>query len=175
MACIPPELTLCQGCPLRPMVFIGHCFGGIVIERVSRERMVHHDLDADIVVKALVSAKLHEEDYPSFVRSVAGVVFLGTPHRGSSLQSKASVIASIASAVGLGEQSSLLKIAEKDSEMLADLLHDFTRTVDSMSMPLFCFFEQHKSDVARVLKPRGLKKLIPSVKVMLHFCRSSPY
>jgi len=112
-----------------------------------------------------VSAKLHEEDYPSIFRSVAGVIFLATPHRGSKSQSKASVIASIASAVSLGEHSSLLKVVDKDSEMLADLLHDFTRTVNTMAIPLFCFFEQHKSDVATVLKFKGSKMLMPSVKV----------
>lgn len=75
------------------------------------------------------------------------------------------MIASIASAVSLGEHSSLLKIVDKDSEMLADLLHDFTRTVNTLPIPLFCFFEQHKSDVAKVLKFKGSKMLLPSVKV----------
>ena len=75
------------------------------------------------------------------------------------------MIASIASAVSLGEHSSLLKAVEKDSEMLADLLHDFTRTANTMSIPLFCFFEQHKSDVAKVLRFKGSKMIMPSVKV----------
>lgn len=117
------------------------------------------------IQQALVSAKLHEEDYPCIIRSVAGVVFLGTPHRGSNSQSKASLIASIASAVSLGEHSSLLKAVEKDSEMLVDLLHDFTRTVNTISIPLFCFFEQHKSDIAKALRFRGSKLIMPSVKV----------
>lgn len=89
------------------------------------------------------------------VQSTAGLVFLGTPHRGSNSQSKAAVIASIASALGCGEDSSLLKSVEKDSEMLNDLLHDFTRTVNTAVIPLFCFFEQHKSDVAKILRPKG--------------------
>jgi len=117
------------------------------------------------IQQALVSAKLHEEDYPCIVRSVAGIIFLGTPHRGSNSQSKASLIASIASAVSLGEHSSLLKVVEKDSEMLVDLLHDFTRTVNTISIPLFCFFEQHKSDIAKILRFRGSKLIMPSVKV----------
>ena len=75
------------------------------------------------------------------------------------------MIANIASAVSLGEQSSLLKAVEKDSEMLVDLLHDFTRTVNTISIPLFCFFEQHKSDVAKVIRFKGSKNLMPSVKV----------
>ncbi|KAL8937621.1 MAG: hypothetical protein Q9216_004336 [Gyalolechia sp. 2 TL-2023] len=114
--------------------------------------------------KALVSAKLHEEDYPSVIKTVAGIVFLGTPHRGSNSQSKASVIASIASSVALGEHSSLLKVLDKDSEILTDLLHDFTRTVGAIGIPLFCFFEQHKSDVSKVLRFKGAKSFIPSVQ-----------
>ena len=124
---------------------------------------------AALKLQALVSAKLHEEDYPNIIRLVAGIIFLGTPHRGSNSQSKASVIASIASAVSYGEHSSLLRVVEKDSEMLADLLHDFTRTVTTISIPLFCFFEQYKSDVGKVLKFRGSKILIPTIKVSLGF------
>ena len=78
------------------------------------------------------------------------------------------MIASIASAVLLGEHSSLLKVVEKDSEVLADLLHDFTRTVNTVSIPLFCFFEQHKSDVGKILKFKGSKMLMPSIKVSLY-------
>ncbi|KAL8910946.1 MAG: hypothetical protein Q9171_003813 [Xanthocarpia ochracea] len=88
---------------------------------------------------------------------------MGTPHRGSKSLSKASLIASIASAVFLGEHSSLLKVLDEDSEMLADLLHDFTRTVNTISIPLFCFFAQHKSDVS-MFKSKALQMLFPSVK-----------
>ena len=34
-------LSACQECPFRPIVFIGHCFGGIVIEKVGL--LVWHD------------------------------------------------------------------------------------------------------------------------------------
>ena len=120
-----------------------------------------------IFSQALVSAKLHDEDFPCIVQSVAGIVFLGTPHRGSKSQSKASVIATIASAVSFGEQSSLLKFVEKDSEMLADLLHDFTRTVNTISIPLFCFFEQHKTDIAKIII-RFKGPFVPHVNVYHH-------
>ena len=113
--------------------------------------------------QALVSAKLHLEDYPDVIKATAGVIFLGTPHRGSNSQSKAAVIATIVSALGCGENSNLLKAVEKDSEMLNDLLHDFTRTVNIAAIPLFCFFEQHKSDIAKVLKPKSF--LTPTYKV----------
>ena len=124
-------------CLKRPLILIGHCFGGLVIE------------------KALLSAKLHQTNFPGIFDSIAGVVFLGTPHRGSSSQSKASLIATIASSVGYGEQSSLLKAVEQDSEVLTDLVYDFASTANATSIPLFCFFEQHKSDVAKLLKPKA--------------------
>ncbi|KAG8531939.1 uncharacterized protein KY384_003575 [Bacidia gigantensis] len=136
-----------KSCPQRPLVFMGHCFGGLVIE------------------KALISAKLHDTDFPGVVQSTAGVIFLGTPHRGSKSQSKAAVIAAIASAMGCGEDTSLLKAVEKDSEMLHDLLYDFTRTVNTASIPLFCFFEQHKSDISKIVKPRG--SFLPAYKELV--------
>ncbi|KAL8889355.1 MAG: hypothetical protein Q9192_006031 [Flavoplaca navasiana] len=66
--------------------------------------------------------------------------------------------------MALGEHSNLLKVLDKDSEILADLLHDFTRTVNTVAIPLFCFFEQHKSDIAKVVKFRGAKMLMPTLK-----------
>lgn len=56
-----------QDHPRRPLVFIGHCFGGLVIQR------------------ALITAKLRPETKTeeAIFHSVAGVVFLGTPNRGT--------------------------------------------------------------------------------------------
>ncbi len=99
------------------------------------------------------------------MQSTVGVVFLGTPHRGSNSQSKAAILASIVFALGWGEDSALLKAVEKDSEMLNDLLYDFTRTINIASIPLFCFFEQHKSDIAKIVKPKG--SYLPAYRVGL--------
>lgn len=56
-----------QDHPRRPLVFIGHCFGGLVIQR------------------ALITAKLRPETKTeeAIFHSVASVVFLGTPNRGT--------------------------------------------------------------------------------------------
>lgn len=133
--------------PSRPLIFIGHCFGGIVIE------------------KALVDAKLIPEDYHDIITSTAGIIFLGTPHRGSPSQPKAELIATIASAAGLGERSSLLRTLQPDSEALMDLLYDFSRVVNIASIPLFCFFEQRKSAVAKAIVPRAMRPFIPDYQV----------
>jgi len=91
------------------------------------------------------------------------VVFLGTPHKGSATQSKAAIIANIASVFGQAESTGLLKAVEKDSEMLNDLVNDFTRVVNKAAVPLFCFFEQRKSNLARMMKP--MDRFLPQLRV----------
>ena len=46
----------------RPLIMIGHCYGGLVIQ------------------KMLITAKLHSEDWPGLYSSTSGIVFLRTPH-----------------------------------------------------------------------------------------------
>jgi hypothetical protein len=120
-------------CRRRPILFVGHCFGGIVIE------------------KALVLAKLRIEEYGMILQSTAGAVFLGTPHRGTAAQTlvrQVLVILSIFRRVEPG----LLQLLRLNSESLRDLLYDFTLMVHEVDIPLFCFFEQHPTDIMRAMR-----------------------
>ena len=74
------------------------------------------------------------------------------------------MIATIASIAGIGEKSQILKSVEKDSDALNDMVHDFTRLANASSISLFCFFEQHKSDAAKLFKPKGTH-IWPTYKV----------
>ena len=98
-------------------------------------------------MKALLFAKERQNDFPEIFTSVVGSVFLGTPFRGTKAQSKASAFASIAGYFGLAENSSLLKALKEDSEELRDLLHRFSLLATEAKMRLFCFFEQHESEL----------------------------
>lgn len=111
----------------------------------------------------MLTARLHELDYPGISQSIAGLVTISTPHRGSGLQPIGSLIANIASAVGCAEKQNLIKYTEKDSEVVADLVQDFSRVAIANSIPIFCFFELRKSDVGRLARPRRLGW--PTVKV----------
>ena len=57
--------------PDRPIIFVGHSLGGLVIKQ------------------ALITAREHEhtlsedDEYAKILRNTVGIVFLGTPHRGS--------------------------------------------------------------------------------------------
>jgi hypothetical protein len=120
-----------------PIIFISHCLGGIVLER------------------ALLTSRLRQNDFPSIFPSVAGCIFLGTPFHGTQTQSKAVVLAEMAETIGMGVSSSLLKLLEKDSEVLIRMLDEFVRLTNDAQIRVFCFFESQKSDIAAVL----LKKL----------------
>ncbi|KAH9208242.1 Alpha/Beta hydrolase protein, partial [Leptodontidium sp. 2 PMI_412] len=62
----------------RPIIFICHSMGGIVVK------------------KALIVAKIEDELYESIRTSVNGILFLATPHRGSGSTQFQSVLTGIA-------------------------------------------------------------------------------
>ncbi|KAF2677393.1 ankyrin [Lentithecium fluviatile CBS 122367] len=116
-----------------PIIFVSHCLGGIVLER------------------ALLTSRLRQNDFPSIFPSVAGCIFLGTPFHGTKTLSKATVLAEMAATIGMGVSSSLLKLLEKDSEVLTRMLDEFVRLTNDAQIRVFCFFESEKSDLAAVI------------------------
>ncbi|KAK0510326.1 hypothetical protein JMJ35_007720 [Cladonia borealis] len=105
----------------RPLIFIGHSFGGVVIEQ------------------SLVSANSHKGSFEHLALSTVGIVFLGTPHRGTKAAKWGSVVATSAKALGFGTE-------DKSSR---DLLYEFTLWANRASLTLICFFEQHRTDYGK--------------------------
>jgi hypothetical protein len=82
--------------------------------------------------------------YKNILDSISGIVFLGSPLRGSRLQPVGSVIATAAGVVGYGD-SHLFKDLDAQERSLIDLLKEFTEILTSHSISAYCFFEQHKT------------------------------
>ncbi|PSN70659.1 hypothetical protein BS50DRAFT_463049, partial [Corynespora cassiicola Philippines] len=61
--------------PFRPLLFIAHCFGGLV------------------VLKALLEARHSESEWPGVFASTTGLVFFGTPFRGAEGMSQVEMLA----------------------------------------------------------------------------------
>jgi hypothetical protein len=120
-------------CGQRPLLFIGHCFGGVVIE------------------KALVLAKLRAEQYGSILHSTRGILFLGTPHRGTTTQTIPYHISTISSYF-IKNEPGLLELMRLNSEGLKDVLYDFCLLAYEARIPLFCFFEQYPTDIMRAIR-----------------------
>ncbi|KJX96479.1 hypothetical protein TI39_contig622g00006 [Zymoseptoria brevis] len=109
-------------CPKRPLVFIGHSFGGVIIKQA-----------------ALLCDANHEE-FSGLARSFAGMVFLGTVHREplAPPQSMSTILAAMA-ATGNGGP---LHLFHDTDDVLIRLASDFARLAVVNHIPLFCFFEQ---------------------------------
>jgi hypothetical protein len=90
--------------------------------------------------------------YASIVDHVTGVVFIGTPHKGTGSQSSAAIVASIASYSGVGQRSQLLDALEPQSNVLDDIVRRFTLLANDMGIPLCCFFEQRKTDITAIVR-----------------------
>ena len=87
---------------------------------------------------------------------VAGLITLGTPHRGSASQPVASLVARIASLANFGENSKLVESTSKDSDILSDVVDEFSLMARNRGISMHCFFEQHKSDIAKVVRPKWM-------------------
>ncbi|CAI4213338.1 unnamed protein product [Parascedosporium putredinis] len=94
-----PEIT-------RPIIFIAHSLGGIIAKQ------------------ALFSASI-ERQYYCIKESTLGVVFFGTPHRGSDKLEYGKVLADVASKIMNAPRSALLQALKANSHTLLQLTTDF--------------------------------------------------
>ncbi|KAI9773955.1 MAG: hypothetical protein M1839_001967 [Geoglossum umbratile] len=90
----------------KPIVFVGHSLGGIVIKQ------------------ALFQARI-EQRYNSISESTIGIIFLGTPHRGSEKAAYGKVLATAATVALNKPPPRLLNALQVNSEALMRLTTDF--------------------------------------------------
>jgi len=96
-------------------------------------------------IKTVILANLDKETREDILNSISGIIFLGSPLRGSPLHSIGSVIAKTATIFGYGD-AHLLKDLDAQERSLIDLLKDFSRLANTLSIRVFCFYEQHKTE-----------------------------
>ncbi|KAF4494158.1 kinesin [Fusarium agapanthi] len=128
-------------CPERPVIFIGHCLGGLVMQQ------------------AYLSLHLQPEDWSNLsTDNVNGMVFLGTPHHGVAdgvLSTQGQIYQSIL-ASKLHVEPNILGSVERNSDVLKSVVHNFTRRVHNIARrpEIFCFYEQRITNVGAIV---GLK------------------
>ncbi|KAJ2979724.1 hypothetical protein NQ176_g3080 [Zarea fungicola] len=120
----------------RPLIFIGHSFGGNIIEQ------------------AIVASSRNDSLHLRISECTVGVLFLGTPHRGSSAAAWGAMIASMAPP-GFVSEARLLKALEDQSDALKDRVRDFTCWLFSESVPVVCAFEKLATDYSSRLGVAG--------------------
>lgn len=130
--------------PMRPLIFIGHCFGGLVIQR------------------ALITAKLHPESETeeAILKSTVGAVFLGTPHRGTgAFGSQSALLAAIAAQTDLylSMESEVLDAMKVERGELLDVSEDFLKLSVRENLRITCFFEQRESNLGKMIGRDDIK------------------
>lgn len=128
-----------EDCPDRPLIFIAHCFGGLVVQR--------------LLLRANQRA-----DTRHICDVTAGVIFLGTPHRGTEAFSSTGMIyAAIASNPGMRMEPGVLDIFKSDDQDLIPDAEEFVETCIEHQISGCCFFEKRPAEIGRMLQDANVK------------------
>ncbi|KAK7946085.1 uncharacterized protein PG986_010406 [Apiospora aurea] len=132
------DLRRFRGDNTYPVIFIAHSLGGLLVKQM------------------LIKAATYQRDErhgslgnPSLYTK--GIVFMGTPHRGSDAQSYGQFLAKIASATMRQPNTQLLEVLRRDSAILESQRDDFVGV--SKKFDVVCFREE---------LPTGIGLIVPA-------------
>ncbi|KAK2589758.1 hypothetical protein QQS21_012564 [Conoideocrella luteorostrata] len=139
----------------RPIIFVGHSLGGNVIQ--------HALLYAD-----------SEREFTYLPNLVTGLVFLGSPFRGSEMQRYASFAARIMFLAG--SHTGIIDDLGYDSPATTDKLHSFCRLRERMCIPVSCFFELYATNYGkRISIPLPFEGIVvPETSACISGCNRFP-
>jgi hypothetical protein len=83
------------------------------------------------------------------LNATTGVVFLGTPHRGTDSVTANELLQRIIHAGARGEIASLTAL-QADNEMILDMVQGFAIAAREKDISVHCFFEQKSSKVSKM-------------------------
>ncbi|KAK3320455.1 hypothetical protein B0T19DRAFT_477722 [Cercophora scortea] len=133
------ETKVCPQMARRPLILLGHSFGGLVVKM------------ALVRAAAVQRNDSRHDNYQSFLRSVAGVLFLGTPHGGSNFAILANSWGKFLSKIRYGVHLQLIQLLrplaiDSGATTLEDLEEDFQsiRKEDYLSELITYYFWEGK-------------------------------
>ena len=89
--------------------------------------------------KALIKATLAHRRFGAIRSNTRGIVFLGTPHYGTSSAKYGEVLARITKFLGRGSDTALVHDLREQSPVLLKLANKFSDIYDDMK--IYCFYE----------------------------------
>ena len=111
--------------PDRPIIFVGHSLGGLVIKQ------------------ALITAREHEnnqnenDNYAGIIRNTVGIIFLGTPHKGSDQAKWDGISANLAKVLRKDHNDTIVSALSRGSSTLEGLQSSFRAISDRFSYATF--------------------------------------
>lgn len=109
--------------PRRPIVWVSHSLGGIVVK------------------KAIINAYISGDYYESIHNATRGVVFFGTPHRGGNLATLGDLMARICRVVSGDVRNNIMEALRTDSMFAGDINKDFARRAMALELRVLNFIE----------------------------------
>lgn len=123
-----------EGCPERPLIFIAHSFGGLV------------------VLQTLVNAKLESSKYSQIYNSVIGLVFFSTPFRGTDGKFSQGYLLDCVEKIHKQVYKQNYETFQSGNDNLLGVVDRFlAATGDDCRPRVACFFEKKRTDVGRLL------------------------
>ncbi|KPM35737.1 hypothetical protein AK830_g10834 [Neonectria ditissima] len=155
MSNIAMSLLVClkskrEDCKTRPIVFIGHSMGGLV------------------VAKAVTYADSRRSLFPVMFEAISATIFFGTPFGGAREAAWATMYASIAEKFGKACNSKLLDFMRPGEEALRELRSEFMRLTKKLNQKIevVCFWELEPTDLTKMAHLPALfgitKAMIPA-------------
>ncbi|KAM7184442.1 hypothetical protein V8F20_012226 [Naviculisporaceae sp. PSN 640] len=119
----------------RPLVFVCHSLGGVLFKEM------------------LIQASLDTSNHGQIARCVKGVVFVGTPHRGSKSASQAQILSKIinTATLGSGVRSDLLKSLQVSSPELETISRHAIQLLKAIS--IVSFYERKPLGLGVIVEP----------------------
>ncbi|KAL7813521.1 hypothetical protein V8C44DRAFT_47758 [Trichoderma aethiopicum] len=129
--------SLQRGDPSHPILLIGHSLGG------------------NVIVNGLLYAN-SEDTFKYILKATVGLVFLGTPFRGTKWQPFLESIVNLKAFAG--SHNGIPRELGFDEPILLDKLHGFCRLLNKLSIPASCFSELYETDYGRRYGIKGAVK-----------------
>ncbi|KAK1775315.1 hypothetical protein QBC45DRAFT_335593, partial [Copromyces sp. CBS 386.78] len=136
--------TLRKNCKKRPIVFIGHSMGGLVI------------------AKAVALADTYREKYPFMFEAISAAIFFGTPFKGADIASAAVMFSRLAEKTGFGAVASkLLEDLTPGNSYLKSIREEFATLITKLTHKIYvlCFYEERPTNFAEMAHLPGIANL----------------
>jgi hypothetical protein len=105
------------------------------------------------------------------LRSTAGIIFLGTPLRGTRAKEAAEWKTFISGIVGKDHESSttLIEDLAANSSNLESLVEDFGKLTIKYGLEIRCFYETRKTQILKSVLSSHFKRLATFVEILVGF------
>ncbi|KXJ85308.1 hypothetical protein Micbo1qcDRAFT_223460 [Microdochium bolleyi] len=120
-----------------PLIFVAHSLGGLVVK--------------DAMLASRTSPEAHLRTIHDCTQ---GILFLGTPHIGSSLATVADRCVRAAALVGARTNTKIVQVLRRDSEVLDRIQHEFHEMLRMRPLSIICFYEELAMPGIGVIVPR---------------------